>query len=172
MENFLRQLLQMITDIPGPGREAPPPRVTQDRGPRSMERPGNADDAMLAQGQPVVQGPPAPFSSMYNPEQYQEMQRLRGGQPGAAGAALQGPSAPAPSPGREFDIYAQSGRPGTVPKVQGVQVGQPVVDSGEMELPPGGYTMGAAHTPGLSIQISPQLLHQLAQRKKDSEGEE
>lgn len=171
MENFLRQLLQMITDVPGPGREPPPP-ATQDRGPRSTERPGTADDALLAQGQPVVQGPPAPYSEMYNPQQFQQAQRLRGGQPGQPGAVLQGPPAPVPSPSREFDIYAQSGRPGTVPKVQSVQVGQPVLESAEMELPPGGYTMGAAQTPGLSIQISPQLLQHLAQRKRDSEGEE
>lgn len=170
MENFLRQLLDMITEIPAPGREQPP--VTQDRGPRSMERPGNADDALMAQGVRPVQGPPAPYSSMYNPEQFQQMQRMQAGQPGQPGALAQGPAAPPYSPGREFDIYAQSGRPGTVPKVQGVQVGEPVIDSGEMELPPGGYTMGGAQTPGLSISISPQLLHQLAQRKKGSEGEE
>ncbi|HET6345554.1 MAG TPA: hypothetical protein VFH51_11525 [Myxococcota bacterium] len=159
MENFLRQLLDMVSSIPAPGRE--PSRVTQDRGPRSLERPGNADDAMLAQGQPVVQGPPAPYSEMYNPEQFAMMQKLAAGQPGQAGAALQGPPAPAASPGREFDVYAQSGRPGTVPKVQGVGVGAPTLDSGEVELPPGGYTVGEA-PPTHRIEALKALLEVLA----------
>ena len=36
---------------------------------------------------------------------------------------------------------------------------------GQMALPPGGYTVGAAHHPGLHLSISPEVLAHLAGKK-------
>ena len=160
MENFLRQLLDMITNIPAPGREPPSPTS---RGARSPVRDITEEEGAQA-GYPTVQGPRAPYSEMYNPQQFAQAQQMRQAPPGTPGSDVQGP--PAPTPSMELPPGGQTVGQMTIPGLT-VPAGTP-----HMTLPPGGQTMGHMTVPGLHISLSPEVLAHLAGKHKEPDEDD